>query len=426
MKKAVCLMLTFLLTVSLFSACARQPEETTQPEVKHVLQVGYGRMDISPTESVPLSGFSNGLDRMSTEVSDPLYATCIAFTDETGKTVLLYHLDLGNSYSLQILKARNEVSDATGIPFDQILVSATHNHTAPHLGTDHPSMTRYLEMLYEQMVKAAEAALADRKDAKMYINSVYPESLNFIRHYIMDDGTYTGWQSTADKGTVIGHVAPADSQLQLLKFVRDGGKDIILANWQSHPHRGSSSTGTKVTADIVGSMRDKLEAELGCQFAYFTGASGNINPRSLIPAENVTKNYIEQGQALAQYAIDGKDGYTEAAFDGLTLLKKSHAATLKDSKYTSDITVYAFSLGEVAFVTAPYEMFCESGLAIKKDSPFKSTFVVTCSNASLGYLPVRYAFDYDAYEPSITNFAPGTAEEMVEVFGAMLKELSKN
>ena len=98
MKKVIGLMLCLMLVLSVFGGCAGESTETTgTPELNHVLKVGFGRTDISPTESVPLRGYGDTLTRMSTSVTERLYATCVAFTDESDNTVLIFHLDLCNS-----------------------------------------------------------------------------------------------------------------------------------------------------------------------------------------------------------------------------------------------------------------------------------------------------------------------------------------
>ena len=104
-----------------------------------------------------------------------------------------------------------------------------------------------------------------------------------------------------------------DNQLQLIKFSREEGKDIIMANFQMHPHRNGGSKNLNMTADIPGVFRTELENQLGVNVLYFTGASGNVNPTSRITEENITKDYIEQGKALAKYAIDLEGKYTGAA-----------------------------------------------------------------------------------------------------------------
>lgn len=432
MKKTICLLLTLLLTVSLFTACAQQPGEntqpgeTTQPEIKNVLKVGFGRADITPTQSVPLGGYGNTLDRMSTEVMDPLYATCVALSDANDNTVLLYHVDLGSCHSDTFSLIRAKISRETGIPVTQILVGATHMHSGPDLtkGDKVPYINDYKEELRNNMLQAAKDALADRKEAKMYANTVYTEGLTFIRHYIMADGTYTGWEKVAKGKDLKAHTSEVDNAMQLIKFVREGGEDVLLVNWQTHPHRNGGSQKTYMTSDIVGVMRSEVESKLGCKFAYFTGASGDVNPRSLIMEENITKDYLEQGMAMAKYAMDAQDGFKELAIGEIKATQGKYTAAFKDGSGSSDITVYAFSMGDFGVVTAPYEMFCSSGEAIKEASPFKTTFVVTCANMTYGYIPAAHAFAYIGYETDSTKFVQGTAEGLVDTFNNMLKELS--
>ena len=62
MKKAISLIVCLLIVFSLFVGCGSdtQPTETTTPTTEPpagpVLQVGYGRVDITPEYSVPLVG----------------------------------------------------------------------------------------------------------------------------------------------------------------------------------------------------------------------------------------------------------------------------------------------------------------------------------------------------------------------------------
>ena len=45
--------------------------------------VGIGRVDITPDFTVSLGGYGNYLNRHNDVTLDPLYATCVAITDET-------------------------------------------------------------------------------------------------------------------------------------------------------------------------------------------------------------------------------------------------------------------------------------------------------------------------------------------------------
>ena len=90
------------------------------------------------------------------------------------------------------------------------------------------------------------------------------------------------------------------------------------------------------------------------------------------------------------------------------------------------VDMFAFSFGDVAFVTAPYEMFCENGMAIKNGSPYPMTFVATCSNENtsyLAYIPSSPTFAYTSYEVKMNKFVPGVAEILATEYVNMLKQL---
>ena len=131
---------------------------------EHSFSVGYARVDITPTESVPLAGYGNTLQRLSQGVLDPLYATCIAITDNSGSTVLLCTVDLINSLKLYSDPARDAISKQYGIDRDAVVFSAIHTHSAPDLAqSTYEPIIRYTAQLVEKLTVLAGAALADRK-----------------------------------------------------------------------------------------------------------------------------------------------------------------------------------------------------------------------------------------------------------------------
>lgn len=482
MKKLVAIALLLSMVLGL-CACGTAPGETTSPSeavsIEGKFSVGFGRVNVTPEESVPLGGYGNTSFRLSTGFLDYLYTTCVAFTDKDGNTVLLYHNDQISSSASVFLGARQSISKATGIPVDNIMVSATHTHAAPDLGNNnHITNIRYKSQLVLGMVEAAKAALDDRKPAEMYIGEARPEGLNFVRHYKhqLADGT---WKYFGDNfgSTVLDettqHTSEADNQLQLVKFVRQGGQDVVLINWQSHPHRYGGSKKYELTADIVGAMREKMESELGCLFAYFSGGSGNVNPVSRIPEENVTSEYKTQGQKLAEYAIAAYPGLEKAETGRVQIINNTYKGTVNHSMdhlvsvaykvqqiWTStnnsslamaegkafginsvyhaggiisksgmgefyNVEMYAFSIGDVGFVTAPYEMFDTNGKEIKDGSPFKATFVITCANDGIGYIPSQLAYDHGCYGADTGKFVPGTGEILAQEYVKMLETLHK-
>jgi len=425
MKKLFSLMLACLLLVSLFSGCTQNaPSETTVPATEGLdpdtLSLGFGRVDITPTEPMPMGSSING-EYLSGDVVERLYATCMAFTDGADNKLLLYHLDL-KAASAPVIAGRSKISKKTGVPGLQIIIASTHNHNAPNLTKEHPSVERYNEALPDKLLEAAELAIADQKPVTgMYTATARPLGLNFVRHHILEDGSKTGWASPAVQSGVA-HTADADNEMQLIKFTREGGKDIIFMNWQGHPD--ATRVGKEEIRSDVDIVRKEMESQLNCYFAYFLGASGNVNTYSYIKGENITANYVERGKALAKYAIDAAPSFQEVKIGKIKFLYEDFKQpSMANETVQRSIPLYAFSIGDVAFTTASYEMFTEMGMHIKKESPFPMTFVSTCTNGSNGYLPIDSAFDYDAYETSITKYVRGTAEKTAEEHINMLKQI---
>ena len=439
MKKILSLVLCTIMLLGAFSGCAPQSgetestQETTLPPPEHVLKVGYGRVDVTPRESIPLGGLSNSvvggsvLDRMHTDVRNPLYATCIALTDENDYTLLIYHLDFLNAYNEVFMQAKVKIVRATGIPGNQIMICTTHNHSGPALSaTSSPVIEDYNTALANWMADAAVEALADRKPAKTYVTSTIAENMNFVRHYNLSDGTVAGDNFGSFKNnTILGHYREVDDEMQLIKFTREGGKDVILMNWQGHP-TGHGDFRYSILS-CVDETRKVIEKELDCHFAYFLGGSGNVNSSSRIKSEQIptTGVYYEAlYQKLAMVAKEASVNFRQVETSAIKLLYQEYAAVdITDETVTRIIPMHAFSFGDVAFVTAPYEMFCESGMQIKEESPFEMTFVSTCSNGSLSYIPTLPTFDYNSYEVQMTKFVPGTAEKLVTEYISMLNQI---
>lgn len=461
-------------TTDATTATTQQTVPTTTEEEFFIsnLSVGFGRVDISPTEPTPLRGYGYSSGRMSSKIQDPLYATCIALTDSGDNTVLIFTLDLTNSYTEVMDAARLQISERTGIPVDAIMVSATHNHSSPDLeNLEEPSVPRYIESLKGWMTQAAVDALNDRALTRVYIASAETENLNFVRRYQLQDGSYAGDNFGNFKAAPIaGHETEVDSELQLVRFQRQGAKDVILANFQTHPHREGGSSNTAVTSDIIGPFREKMESTLDCHFAYFTGGSGNVNPASRIAEENITKDYIEQGHALADYALAAYDSFQEIPTTSVKITKTLYQGKVDQSMNwaanvceaavnhyllmgsvgpfayirdygvrniyqanaiairgrmpaVTEVPTYAVSVGDLAFVAVPFEMFDTNGMQIKDGSPFSMTFVMTCANNNLSYLPSELAFRHGGYSVDVTLFQQGTAEELVATYLDMLNTL---
>lgn len=423
MKRILSFLLCLFLCIN-FAGCTSNDNTESAP----TMQVGYARADISPTFKVQLQGYFSPTNRWGDNILDPLYATCMAFTDADGNTALIFSVDLCTPEGTVIPFARKAIAKATGIDVDSIMISCTHTHSAPDVTSTHEIMLKYFDFLEEQLVKAAQDALADRKIAQMYTTSTVLDNMNFIRHYRLSDGTTGGSNfGDFDNNTIIKHEQDPDNIMQLVRFTREGSKDIIMVNWQVHPLRTGGDVLPDVSADLVGAMRLALEPMMNCQMIYFTGASGDVNPTSQISSENVNLDYMQQGELMAKEAAMACDDMVKQDTGKVQVLRRDQEVGCTGG--SKKILTYAISVGDLAFAVASYEMFTANGVYIKENSPFDMTFILTCANTSNRYMPAEHAYNYkgeQAYEVGNGGFEKGVAEIVANGFVEMLTELHNN
>ena len=441
----------------------------------NTMQVGFGKVSIAPATGTPLGGYGDSATRLSTGNDETygLTATAIAITDSESETFLLITADLVSLPDSVVTDARNAIKEATGVSVSHIVISATHTHAAPDLAlSENEAIKAYKTELYANLVQAAKDALADRAAATAQIGSVEIAGQNYIRHYTDAEGNYYGyahWANEAKKaGAVLTHADEADCTMQLLKFDRGDKTPVVIANWQTHPHLLGNVD--YASADLVGAFRDALGTAQGWNVAYFSGASGNVNPNSLVAADE--KTYVSMGQAMAGAAATAT--FTDAGLTTMQTKQNQYAATYKavtqeqydaavaflasedtgwdaakaagfNSIYeaktiktvyesaqksaTKNLELHAISLGQIAFVTAPYEMFDANGRAIKAADSHAMTLVLTNANGSAGYIPSDLSgvtAPDGIYEVDSTKFVAGTGEALAETYVKMLAKLVSN
>lgn len=450
-------------------------------ENAHVLYAGFGKASITPDYSVPLAAYGNSAARMSQKVLHPLFATCIALEDGSGQPLLLITTDVNNVYDAVLAPLREEVTAATGVSPERVIVSATHTHSGPDQMCKHPAIEQYRPFFRKQVVQACQQALADLAPATLRIGSVDVENMTFVRHYRMNDGTYSGANFGSTESGYAGHEREADKQLQLVRFCREGKADILLVNWQAHALVASTrftpesfKNRPHMSSDYVGVMRDYVTEQTGLLVAFYLGSAGNQNPHSNIPEiqKNVPTDVNIYGRQLGDWVIDcakklaparsgpirlkktmfaaqrdhSEDCNLEqaltikklwnetndrdlcyAACKGTPILSPYHATSVVSRAQMpttpKEMELNAIGFGDVGIATVPYEMFCQNAKAVKAGSPFDITIMITCCCGANNYVAADAAFEYGSYEVQNRTFVRGTAEAAQDTLIAMLKEL---
>ena len=387
------------------------------PEVP-TFKAGYSRVDITPDFIVSLNSSRN-----SVGVYDHIYATCVA-TSYNGVTALFITVDVRNITNDMCAKTMDIIKEKTGIPAENVIITATHNHSSPDTGlTDRPNIRKWFTLYYNALPVMLDEALADLAPAEMQIGRTETDRLNFVRRYLMEDGTYNGIASTNAGKKYVAHETEADPEFQVIKFERGEAKDIILVNWQAHAAHALGMPENQICADFISYIRDGAEEKYDCHFAYYQGACGNINFHSNLGLSKYNNNYIHVGRALVDVlgealdnALPAKTGEIKSIADKLTVTKKNNGGT-------DQMPLSAISIGDVAFVAAPIEMFDTNGMEIKAASEFDMTFVCGYANGRYGYMPSNFAFPHGDYEVQQCKYVQGTGEQIANQLIDFLKQL---
>jgi len=247
-----------------------------------------------------------------------------------------------------------------------------------------------------------------------------------------------------------------------------------MDNWQSHYTSGKLKN-EQISASWVATFRSKMEKDLGIDFAFYQGAAGNVTISTRIKGEiSYSGDHKEAGNRLAQTAIDAMPSLQKANTGSIKGISKMETCTInKDtegydleiarriselyatdqvaamqlvaqygfatyfhahylyqrSQYTTDtqdMEICAIRIGDVAFASAPYEMFHENGSQVKDGSPFDMTFMCAYTNGSFGYIATYEAFPNRGYEVDTCRFVRGTGEQVVNSLLGMLQDLHDN
>ncbi len=419
MKRVLALVIIAVLVAGLFG-CGQDSKGNDSAEKFDTLVVGYGKEDVTPYTPVYLGGYNDDLQRLSTGVKDAFYATTVAMTDPDGTTLLLIMTDLHYGY-VEILNAlKPMVEEEFGISGDNIMLGATHNHSGPsiHRAYNTPENQAYYQFFYEGVLRSIETALNDRMPATFQVGRTETENVGFCRRYYMDDGTFFGGGTDPKSGNPVRHETDGDEEVQLVKILREGGKDILISQWQNHAcHAGNTAVAS---TDWVGPMRRKVEQEVDAHFMYIQGAGADMATSSLITEEYPVKKTCEEvGYAVADTIVSGykDDSLFRPVKTGKINIKKVQYTDRNPGTRSFSVELNAISVGDLAVATAPFEMFSGTGLDIKEKSPFEMTLIMGFTNSIGNYVGTREAFQNGGY--GVSNGGVGcaeTADEIVEIY----------
>jgi len=437
------------------------------------LRIGYSRIDVTPDYPMYIAG--SAARPISQGVLDPLYVTFIAIK-EGEYTFLIATMDFVCSYEEFAGPMRARVSQATGIPEELVILNATHTHSSLNArANDGLNVAQYRSQLYDWAEEGAKEALEDLTPVnEILYGSIRAEKMFWVRHYKMADGSFAGANYGTFQSGIVGHASEADPEMQLIRFTRkEGKKDVILMNCPAH---ATVNREKSLSADFPGPAREYVAEKTDALVAYFIAGGGDQVPVSRVVEEQFSTDYRVYGKEIGRIAVEGLKKMNSQKPNKLSYLRRTFVgksnktdldrkdAALAVSKIWSEVggrstaeakaaakshgfsSVYevtailnrmhfsdtrsielkTLAIGDVSIIFAPYEMFGASAMAIKENSPYPMTFIVSCSQNHVGYLPSLLGWQLRCYEAQITRFEKGTAEKLAEEYVDILREMKSS
>lgn len=420
---------------------------------KRQFRAGAATSNITP----PLGASINGgfQDRKATYIHDELHARCLALDDGATKLVLV----IADSCLIQrsiFDEAKQLVHEATGLPMENMLMSATHSHscgtlTAVGQSDPDPAYQRFVSRRIADGVRRALNNLAPARIGWGY--GEVPQHV-FNRRWHLKPGAMpmNPFGKNDDLVKTNPGVAnpnldrpagPTDPQVWFISAQTPDGKPIALyANYSLH-YVGGVPAG-HISADYYGAFSNRIGELLGADHQeppfvgmMSNGSSGDINninfrggqtkqpPYGQIRlvandvAQEVARVYKTlKHQEWVPLAVAQKDLKlalrlpTEAEIEAAhEVMKQSKSyprmetaeqvyarETVKLGEFPAEVSapIQVLKIGTLRVTAIPAETFVEIGLELKQKYP--ETFNVSLANAYHGYLPTPEQHRLGGYE----------------------------
>lgn len=456
-----------LLLVLTFGSIARA-------DVKQVLRAGAYAIDVTP-EKFPVIVNGSFTEKTANSAIDRLHARCLILDDGTTRIGMVV-VDSCMMPREFLDKTKQLAAKDAGLKVENILISATHTHSAPAvmgcLGSDADPI--YPAFLQAQIARGLAKAAAELQPAKFGHTSVDATGYTHNRRWILRPdkirndpfgeptvkaNMHPGYQHP----DFIGPSGPVDPELSIISVRSLKDEPIaVFCNFSMH-YFGAPA----VSSDYYGPFCDNLKKLIaGNESSHLVtimsqGTSGDLMWMDYSKAKS--------DMTLAKYA----DGLSKLAFEGYKKIEYRENVPLKmaqraitidrrvspdklewaqpilkklgdqkpkaqpeiyarEAKFLRDepkreILLQSIKIGDLGIAAIPNEVFAVTGLKLKSYSPLERTFVIELANGSEGYIPPAEQHSLGGYTtwPARTAALEEHAENLiVEKLLRMLEEVS--
>jgi len=275
-------------------------DEPAPPPVPDVYDIGVATVDITPKHPVRLTGYGNRKTEFES-VEQHLFAKALVIhpRDDTQHPKVLITVDsLGVTDAITKAVAAR-LAKAHKIPRENLVISASHTHSAPALSgaatllfqtpltaEEKQHIDDYTAELTKQLGDVAEAALAAKRPATIRHGV---GTVKFaVNRRVLKDGKWTGFgvvpTGAVDHALPVLYIndLPTESDDKETAAANFGKLRVVLINYACHCTTLGGAFN-KIHGDWAGCAQEQIEREHpGCtaMISIGCGADANPNPRT--------------------------------------------------------------------------------------------------------------------------------------------------
>ena len=434
---------------------------------------GFARVNITPMAGIGISGYFK--PRTCEGVLDDLEINALAL-EKDGVKIVMAAIDNCEVRQTVLDPIRREIEKEFGVPYEAAFLSCTHTHTSCYIGevdegADKQLTDEYTLFFRHRMLDAVRFALADLKPAKLGIGISRAGNIAFVRRFVMKDGSVQT-NPGVNNPDIVRPVGEIDDQVNVLRFDREGGDTIVLANFGCHP---DVVGGNQVSADWPGFLRRRVELALpGTKCIFLNGCEGDINHVNVHPKggdfndmfndfDGVSRGYgharhmgnvvaagvlqifdkveyrdvesiaasqttveipsnmpapedMPEAYHIEEFHAAGRDD--DLPYKGMDLTTKVAEAErmirLEHGPESFPLYLTALRIGDVCLAGIPGEPFNGVSVGLRAYEGYDLIIPTCITNGYEGYFPMKDSYDEGGYEAATSIFKAGVAELIVQ------------
>lgn len=367
----------------------RQVTPSDSPSQRIGFRAGWARQSISPPIGMPLAGYGAREGMASIGIRDEVFVKALAVADGAD-TAIIVGSDLLIVPENVADQVRALISQGTPLSGDEILFTASHNHSGPggfapgvvsglFNGSFHPHME---ELLVTAFAVAIGEAIDAMEPASVFGGGVdVPE---FIKNRERPE-------------------APVDSELSYLCVEKVTGDQCVVVSYSAHP-TVIGSDNFEITGEYPGYLMKHLSSLTGAEVIYLGGAVGSMGHRAPEGATSFERSDL-MGKALAEKVAVALEVEVEKEVDldveviGIPLDLPPYQMRvnrhLRLSKFLlpilgvdSDGWLQGVRIGETVFVGMPADYCGEISVRLKSEAATKGIdlWVLSFNGDYVGYI----------------------------------------